>query len=63
VEKERVVMFKKCQTCKKKKPLGEFLIQDFSARAAAKGTSKHCRECHESGKVKNGYGPNQEELS
>lgn len=42
-------MEKKCETCNKHKPLSEFFIGE--SIMLRRGSSKHCKECHASGRV------------
>jgi len=43
-------------TCGEIKPLGAFFSPSADDRAAARGTSKHCKDCHEAGLIEHGYG-------
>lgn len=47
---------KTCETCKEKKPLGDFFAAPFDGRAASIRTSKHCKSCHADGLIPYGYG-------
>lgn len=47
---------KPCLTCGKQKPLDSFFTSSIGDRAASRGTSKHCKACHDDGLVKYGYG-------
>ena len=47
---------KACMTCGEIKPLGAFFSPSTSDRAAAHGTSKHCKYCHDAGLIEYGYG-------
>lgn len=47
---------KVCNTRGEIKPLGAFFLPSIDDRASARGTSKHCKDCHAAGLIKYGYG-------
>lgn len=49
-------MQKKCEFCKQTKPLSEYFTATYSGRVADHGTSRYCKQCHNEGKIKHGYG-------
>lgn len=46
---------KACITYGEIKPLGSFFSPAIGDRSAARGTSKHCKSCHEAGLIEYGY--------
>lgn len=49
-------MNKICGHCKKPKSLGNFFTAPESAAVSWDGTSAFCRQCHDDGLIKHGYG-------
>lgn len=51
---------KYCRTCHSAKDLSCFWIAPETGRAKISGTATSCIQCHEEGRVANGYGPHCE---
>lgn len=54
------MLTKVCKSCKKAKVLNQFFTAPFNGAAHWHGTSMYCKQCHDEGKVKNGYGSHGE---